>query len=1002
MKNLLLATKNSDKVLYLLIAISSWASFHSLALSSEDSLVEGKSAESWLQDLSGKQYIQRKRAFQALWKVPSQDLQRLFDNHLPSGPSEVDLRNWLKLLQRIEASPESAARLIDDLARIRSGDFETILRLGKQHRWSDLLALLAMLSPEDLVRLQKESQESSVVRTQLISLAWDDSRTDLIPALVDQLWEPKIGHAARLQWKANGLLELAQTPLYVVDSEEVDNHDAGETNAFNNFRPRELVSSQRLLQLEVDSQEEEAISAATQNGRFSDAEDIALRTARWELLPTDATRQRLSSNSQELLLKQGSISVGIEAIERAKESLVARWSGDPELAEQLLDAIGNPGLDLTDVEGVALALAVGDRVNSAIEILEKRLPDEAFATYWVQEKIIPAFRSIGVIKSDATQVDVPHDLIDMNSVKTWLDAELAKEVNSSEEDIARTKRLAEVGSLLARIGKPDQAKMVDLETVQYVTSLKSNRPADKPGDRFSRSENADDDERSRWKTVLRTWLLHHRRPIALEQFYTVVGKDKSNEELQGAMLDELYPKATFPNIEPVTWQLLQAFEGQRNGDRVQAAKDLERFAWGLAPEDWNGNWEQSGFSQIVDGILPTSNRDLSESELTIQLARLAIENSRYDLALAWIEPLLPKHIAEVIQRVLTPIPSLHEVPMPLSREEKKLPNLAESLTILDEVYEAKQDFARQQAVLGMLQTIKPDIEYIVRRARCLRQLGEVEAAYDLEQLALTVSISPESMYDVQQRLDDAKLFREYATFARATSLSMSASHPNHWFLSAQWFYAQQRLTDQDRDKSNLDKVSRSKSLRHGLHAGRLHLWSRLNAYPARVPPFHYCLFLIERIHRYEARLAVEAGDWETANIAVEKCWRANPDQIETLLELVPLAREKFGADEANLWIKLYSDPLESHLAVFPDDTLVGNNLAWLYANLDWRLDRAKELSKRVNALLDLDHMYLDTLGEVEFRLGNVEEAIAIAKRCRQLAPRESHYERQLVRYQRSK
>ncbi len=47
----------------------------------------------------------------------------------------------------------------------------------------------------------------------------------------------------------------------------------------------------------------------------------------------------------------------------------------------------------------------------------------------------------------------------------------------------------------------------------------------------------------------------------------------------------------------------------------------------------------------------------------------------------------------------------------------------------------------------------------------------------------------------------------------------------------------------------------------------------------------------------------------------------------------------------------------------------------MYANLDYRLERARELSKHVTEMLPDDHTYLDTLAEVEYRLGNFEEAL---------------------------
>ncbi len=123
-----------------------------------------------------------------------------------------------------------------------------------------------------------------------------------------------------------------------------------------------------------------------------------------------------------------------------------------------------------------------------------------------------------------------------------------------------------------------------------------------------------------------------------------------------------------------------------------------------------------------------------------------------------------------------------------------------------------------------------------------------------------------------------------------------------------------------------------------------------------------------------------------------------PTRLKTPIELIPMAMRAFGPDQVQGWIDLYAQSLEDHLRRWPDDTLVGNNLAWFYANVDQRLERARQLSRHVAELLPEDGVYLDTLAEVEFRLGHVEEAIAIAARCRQLDPLEPHYRSQIHRF----
>ena len=517
----------------------------------EEASIDGKSAESWLKDLSGKDYTQRKQAFQALWKLPPQDLQELFERESPSSPSEVAQRNWLILLQQLEASPESAAQLIDNLARLRSGDFETVIRLAKDHRWDELLSLLAVLTSEGRKQLQNKQADLSDFHIRLLTLAWNDSRQDIIHLLVDQLWDPTGAADARRTWKANSLIDLANSPMNTVD---------------------------QLLQWELASQEDKAIAVAIETQQFSIAEDIAIRTARWDLIPTFADRLGSRSDRQALKAKPGSISSGVQAVEHAQEALLAHWSGRPENAEELLAGIGNPGLALTDVKGVVLSLAVGDRMDQALQIMEKRMPDEAFTIYWMQEKIVPALRIIGLINPVESKSADTKDPIDINGVKAWLDKELAKKVDTFENDIDRTKRLAEVGSLLARLGKPDVAAIVDVATVENAASL-LNKPRSKTDAIFRQNDSSPDNQNERWKIVIETWLRHHRRPLAIVQFHKLLSIQKENTNLHAAILRELYPSVQFEKLSPVVVELFDAFKGLRNGDEVQAAKDLERFAW---------------------------------------------------------------------------------------------------------------------------------------------------------------------------------------------------------------------------------------------------------------------------------------------------------------------------------------------------------------------------------------------------------------------------------------
>jgi hypothetical protein len=77
--------------------------------------------------------------------------------------------------------------------------------------------------------------------------------------------------------------------------------------------------------------------------------------------------------------------------------------------------------------------------------------------------------------------------------------------------------------------------------------------------------------------------------------------------------------------------------------------------------------------------------------------------------------------------------------------------------------------------------------------------------------------------------------------------------------------------------------------------------------------------------------------------------------------------------------------------------LVGNNTAWLAASCNRNLEKAKQLSEKVTAS-EPTSTYLDTLAEVEYRLGNADRAIELSERCRILEPKSQHHRDQLKRF----
>lgn len=87
-----------------------------------------------------------------------------------------------------------------------------------------------------------------------------------------------------------------------------------------------------------------------------------------------------------------------------------------------------------------------------------------------------------------------------------------------------------------------------------------------------------------------------------------------------------------------------------------------------------------------------------------------------------------------------------------------------------------------------------------------------------------------------------------------------------------------------------------------------------------------------------------------------------------------------------------------HLEKWPNDAGAHNNYAWMLARCDQRLEESLSHAKLAVELSDGLPTYVDTLAEVQFRLGQVDLAIDLAQRCIALDPRHSHYRKQLVRF----
>ncbi|OGX26551.1 MAG: hypothetical protein A3D10_05545 [Omnitrophica WOR_2 bacterium RIFCSPHIGHO2_02_FULL_48_11] len=82
----------------------------------------------------------------------------------------------------------------------------------------------------------------------------------------------------------------------------------------------------------------------------------------------------------------------------------------------------------------------------------------------------------------------------------------------------------------------------------------------------------------------------------------------------------------------------------------------------------------------------------------------------------------------------------------------------------------------------------------------------------------------------------------------------------------------------------------------------------------------------------------------------------------------------------------------------PDLDTAYNDLAWLYAQEGTHLTEALELIDKALSYDPESAAYLDTKGEVLYRLGRFEEAIAIAEELVERDPEKDYFRQQLQKF----
>lgn len=162
-------------------------------------------------------------------------------------------------------------------------------------------------------------------------------------------------------------------------------------------------------------------------------------------------------------------------------------------------------------------------------------------------------------------------------------------------------------------------------------------------------------------------------------------------------------------------------------------------------------------------------------------------------------------------------------------------------------------------------------------------------------------------------------------------------------------------------------------------------------------PAGYVLFPT-LVHRMKVTAAIAAGDQAEINRQIDALLRLSPMDIDFGENAIKKMRAAGMDDLAQQTIARIYDAGSQYMRQFPLDIVTGNNLAWVMALADYRLEDALALSQQTVYFAPDSTVYRDTLAEVLFRLGRVDEAIAIEQACLLDGPGEWHVHEQLQRF----
>ncbi|WP_442507337.1 tetratricopeptide repeat protein [Novipirellula sp. SH528] len=152
------------------------------------------------------------------------------------------------------------------------------------------------------------------------------------------------------------------------------------------------------------------------------------------------------------------------------------------------------------------------------------------------------------------------------------------------------------------------------------------------------------------------------------------------------------------------------------------------------------------------------------------------------------------------------------------------------------------------------------------------------------------------------------------------------------------------------------------------------------------------------VRRWQLEGAIENGDELQVKRHLDRIYELDPLDIDVAERLLPKMRAK-GMDKIadTSFYRVWEAGL-AYIAAYPFDATAGNNLAWIAAMNKRELSEASRLSEQAVYFEPESAIYRDTLAEILFLLGRVDEALQIESGCLLDDPGQWHLHEQIEKY----